>query len=76
MGPSFKANETLEIHAIPDVSSAARLRRQPRLLTKGKFNNAFPSTNPDGKILSFCRPDAVMPVYFFYQAYISPENMI
>ncbi|OEL34006.1 hypothetical protein BAE44_0004977 [Dichanthelium oligosanthes] len=48
MGPSFKANETLEIHAIPDVSSAARVRRQPRLLTKGKFNNAFPFTNPDG----------------------------
>jgi hypothetical protein len=51
MGPSFKANETLEIHAIPDVSSAARARRQPRLLTKGKFNNAFPFTNPDGKTL-------------------------
>ncbi|CAN6312998.1 unnamed protein product [Urochloa humidicola] len=48
MGPSFKANETLEIHAIPDVSNAARARRQPRLLTKGKFNNAFPFTNPDG----------------------------
>nr|XP_034571051.1 tol-Pal system protein TolB-like isoform X2 [Setaria viridis] len=48
MGPSFKANETLEIHAIPDVSNAARIRRQPRLLTKGKFNNAFPFTNPDG----------------------------
>ncbi|RCV45097.1 hypothetical protein SETIT_9G425700v2, partial [Setaria italica] len=48
MGPSFKANETLEIHAIPDVSNAARTRRQPRLLTKGKFNNAFPFTNPDG----------------------------
>jgi len=51
MGPSFKANETLEIHAIPDVSSAARARRQPRLLTKGKFNNAFPFTNPDGRTL-------------------------
>ncbi|WVZ49709.1 hypothetical protein U9M48_001041 [Paspalum notatum var. saurae] len=49
MGPSFKANETLEIHAIPDVSSAANGRRlEPRLLTKGKFNNAFPFTNPDG----------------------------
>jgi len=51
MGPSFKANEMLEIHAIPDVSSAARARREPRLLTKGKFNNAFPLTNPDGKTL-------------------------
>ncbi|XP_066380985.1 uncharacterized protein [Miscanthus floridulus] len=48
MGPSFKANETLEIHAIPDVSRAARARRQTRQLTKGRFNNAFPYTNPDG----------------------------
>ncbi|TVU47289.1 hypothetical protein EJB05_06884 [Eragrostis curvula] len=45
MGPSFKASATLEIHAIADVSSGAR---EPRLLTKGEFNSAFPSTNPDG----------------------------
>lgn len=45
MGPSLKANETSEIYAIPNVSSGAR---EKRLLTKGKFNNAFPSTDPDG----------------------------
>uniref|UniRef100_A0A453MXX3 Dipeptidylpeptidase IV N-terminal domain-containing protein n=1 Tax=Aegilops tauschii subsp. strangulata TaxID=200361 RepID=A0A453MXX3_AEGTS len=50
MGPSFKANETLEIYAIPHLSSGATERR---LLTKGKFNNAFPSTNPDGTKLVF-----------------------
>lgn len=50
MGPSFKPNETLEIYAIPHVSSGARERR---LLTKGKFNNAFPSTNPEGTKLVF-----------------------
>ncbi|KAM0875207.1 hypothetical protein ACQ4PT_036901 [Festuca glaucescens] len=50
MGPSFKPNETLEIYAIPHVSSGARERR---LLTKGKFNNAFPSTNPEGTKLIF-----------------------
>ncbi|VAI53755.1 unnamed protein product [Triticum turgidum subsp. durum] len=50
MGPSFKANEILEIYAIPHVSSGARERR---LLTKGKFNNAFPSTNSDGTKLVF-----------------------
>jgi hypothetical protein len=64
MGPSFKANETLEIHAIPDVSRTARARRQTRQLTKGKFNNAFPFTNPDGKIMSLLRSCHPAPVFF------------
>lgn len=46
MGPSFNAGRTLEICAIPNVSSG---RVQHRFqLTKGRFNNAFPSSNPDG----------------------------
>ncbi|KAG8649240.1 uncharacterized protein LOC110607614 [Manihot esculenta] len=49
MGPSFNAGKTLEICAIPNVSSGVRQRRK---LTK-KFNNAFPSTSPDGKKLVF-----------------------
>ncbi|KAF2307538.1 hypothetical protein GH714_029627 [Hevea brasiliensis] len=43
MGPSFNAGKTLEICAIPNVSSGQRQRRK---LTTG-FNNAFPSTSPD-----------------------------
>ncbi|XP_021663057.2 uncharacterized protein LOC110651893 [Hevea brasiliensis] len=49
MGPSFNAGKILEICAIPDVSSGVRQRRK---LTKG-FNNAFPSTSPDGTKLVF-----------------------
>ncbi|XP_015690582.1 uncharacterized protein LOC102704685 [Oryza brachyantha] len=45
MGPSFKASATLEIHSIHNVSTGDRKSRQ---LTFGGFNNAFPSTNPDG----------------------------
>ncbi|CAO2141396.1 unnamed protein product [Urochloa humidicola] len=45
MGPSFKADAVLEIHAIDNVSKG-RCRSRP--LTVGGFNNAFPSTNPDG----------------------------
>lgn len=62
MGPSFKANATLEIHAIHDVSSRApREQRETRQLTKGNFNNGFPFTNPDGKTtsLDFCCPTPV-----------------
>ncbi|XP_003574472.1 uncharacterized protein LOC100838501 [Brachypodium distachyon] len=44
-GPSFNAGKPLEIHAIPNVSSGDGHSRQ---LTKGKFNNAFPSSSPDG----------------------------
>lgn len=50
MGPSFDAGKPLEICAIPNVSSGARQRRQ---LTKGKFNNAFPSSSPDGNKFVF-----------------------
>ncbi|KAG8633261.1 protein TolB homolog [Manihot esculenta] len=49
VGPSFNAGEILDICAIPNVSSGARQRRK---LTNG-FNNAFPSTSPDGKKLVF-----------------------
>jgi hypothetical protein len=66
MGPSFKANETLEIYAIPDVSRGARARRHTRQLTKGKFNNAFPFTNPDGKIMSLLRSCRPCSSYFYY----------
>ncbi|KAF2307535.1 hypothetical protein GH714_029544 [Hevea brasiliensis] len=49
MGPSFNAGKRLDICAIPNVSSGQRQRRK---LTTG-FNNAFPSTSPDGKRLVF-----------------------
>jgi hypothetical protein len=50
MGPSFNAGKPLEICAIPGASSGARQRR---MLTKGKFNNAFPSSSPDGNRFVF-----------------------
>ncbi|GJN29951.1 hypothetical protein PR202_gb18219 [Eleusine coracana subsp. coracana] len=50
MGPSFNAGKPLEICAIPNVSGRARQRRQ---LTRGGFNNAFPSSSPDGTKLVF-----------------------
>ncbi|XP_020276088.1 uncharacterized protein LOC109850488 [Asparagus officinalis] len=50
MGPSFNARETVYICAIPNVSSCAMHRQQ---LTRGRFNDAFPSTNPDGTKLVF-----------------------
>ncbi|KAG0587213.1 hypothetical protein KC19_2G148700 [Ceratodon purpureus] len=50
LGPSFNAGKPLEIVAIPNVSAGKRQRRQ---LTKGKFNNAFPSSSPDGKRFVF-----------------------
>ncbi|KAL5555707.1 hypothetical protein UlMin_037943 [Ulmus minor] len=48
-GPSFNADQRLNICAIPNVSSGAQRRRD---LTKA-FNNAFPSTNPEGTKLVF-----------------------
>ncbi|CAL5389420.1 unnamed protein product [Camellia sinensis] len=48
-GPPFKSDKTVNICAILNVSSGAQRRVQ---LTKG-FNNAFPSTNPDGTKLVF-----------------------
>ncbi|KAF2320128.1 hypothetical protein GH714_024070 [Hevea brasiliensis] len=50
MGPSFNSSKTLDICAIPNVSSGARQRRK---LTRG-FNNAFPSTSPDGHVNHPC----------------------
>ncbi|XP_078165999.1 uncharacterized protein LOC144560637 [Carex rostrata] len=49
-GEPFKADEPMEICAIPNVSDALMQRRQ---LTKGNFNNAFPSTDSEGKRLVF-----------------------
>ncbi|KAK1404084.1 Tol-Pal system beta propeller repeat-containing protein [Heracleum sosnowskyi] len=49
MGPSFSAKEPLDICLLPNVS---RARQHEQLLTKG-FNNAFPSTNPEGTKLVF-----------------------
>ncbi|KAI3907110.1 hypothetical protein MKW92_005355 [Papaver armeniacum] len=46
IGPSFSADATVEIHAIRRVSAG---RRQLQPLTDDGFNNAFPSSSPDGK---------------------------
>ncbi|KAL5579156.1 hypothetical protein UlMin_011598 [Ulmus minor] len=51
MGPSFNAAKPLEICAIPNVCKEARQQREK--LTKGGYNNAFPSPNPDGTKLVF-----------------------
>ncbi|KAH7855932.1 hypothetical protein Vadar_030718 [Vaccinium darrowii] len=47
MGPSFHADQIVNIFAIHVVAGRVRARKQ---LTKG-FNNAFPSSNPDGNFL-------------------------
>lgn len=47
IGPAFSADQLLEIHRIPNAS---RGRQHAQCLTDG-FNNAFPSTNPEGTIL-------------------------
>ncbi|PON37170.1 Tricorn protease [Parasponia andersonii] len=51
MGPSFHADERLDICAIHNVCSTD-VKPDPRYLTKAD-NNAFPSTNPDGTKLVF-----------------------
>ncbi|KAG0603104.1 hypothetical protein M758_10G067000 [Ceratodon purpureus] len=50
MGPSFNAGQPLEIHAIPNASVGSG---RSDILTKGDFNNAFPSSSPDGKRFVF-----------------------
>ncbi|GJN06789.1 hypothetical protein PR202_ga24550 [Eleusine coracana subsp. coracana] len=50
VGPSFNAGMQLNICAIFNVSRGSQTRHQ---LTKGCFNNAFPSTNPEGTRLVF-----------------------
>lgn len=50
MGPSFHANDPVEIFAIFDVSTSPQQAIQ---LTSGEHNNAFPSTNPEGTRLVF-----------------------
>ena len=49
VGPSFNAKQKLDICAIKNVSSG----RQQRQTLTSKANNAFPSTNPDGKSYLF-----------------------
>ncbi|MCL7037818.1 hypothetical protein MKW94_010220 [Papaver nudicaule] len=46
IGPSFSPGATVDIYAIRDVSRGGR-QLQP--LTDGGFNNAFPSSSPDGE---------------------------
>jgi len=48
MGPSFHANDPVELFAIFDVSSNPQQAIQ---LTSGEYNNAFPSTDPEGNLL-------------------------
>ncbi|KAF0890040.1 hypothetical protein E2562_035839 [Oryza meyeriana var. granulata] len=48
MGPSFSAKDPLEIHAFFDVSQRTVRKHRHRQLTDGSFNNAFPSSSPDG----------------------------
>lgn len=47
MGPSFAADQPLDLALIPNALEG---RQHVQQLTDG-FNNAFPSTNPEGKIL-------------------------
>jgi hypothetical protein len=52
VGPSFSADETLEIYAIFDVSGT-RGRPNKKRLMDGGFNNSFPSSNPEGAKIVF-----------------------
>ncbi|GJN04352.1 hypothetical protein PR202_ga21895 [Eleusine coracana subsp. coracana] len=52
VGPSFNADSLLEIYAIFNVS-ATDGRSQTKRLTDGGFNNAFPSSNPEGTKIVF-----------------------
>jgi hypothetical protein len=49
-GASFNARSPLEIYSIRNVSSRPG---KSRPLTKGNFNNAFPSSSPDGNKFVF-----------------------
>ena len=46
-GPSFSSDKRLDIYAIPNVSNATQCRRDLKKI----FNNAFPSTNLEGKYM-------------------------
>jgi dipeptidyl aminopeptidase/acylaminoacyl peptidase len=48
IGPSFSAAKPLEIYAISNVSGRSHSGRRVERLTDGHFNNAFPSSNPEG----------------------------
>ncbi|KAI3975111.1 hypothetical protein MKX01_031091 [Papaver californicum] len=50
IGPSLSPDATVDIYAIRNVSGG---RRQLQQLTDGGFNNAFPSSSPDGKRLVY-----------------------
>ncbi|XBI43653.1 hypothetical protein VPH35_108399 [Triticum aestivum] len=51
VGPSFNAQKPLEIYSIRNASSNAR--QNVKRLTHGGFNNAFPSSSPDGNKFVF-----------------------
>lgn len=52
VGPSFSADSPLEIYAIFNVSGSSG-RPETKRLTDGGFNNAFPSSNPEGTKIVF-----------------------
>ncbi|KAK3132199.1 hypothetical protein QOZ80_6AG0517360 [Eleusine coracana subsp. coracana] len=52
VGSSFNSCSTLEIYAIFHASGTGGQQRKQRL-TDGGFNNAFPSSNPDGTKIVF-----------------------
>ncbi|GJN04331.1 hypothetical protein PR202_ga21873 [Eleusine coracana subsp. coracana] len=52
VGPPFSVNSQLEIYAIFNVSGSQG-RPQTKRLTDGGFNNAFPSSDPDGNKIVF-----------------------
>ncbi|KAI3911231.1 hypothetical protein MKW92_029604 [Papaver armeniacum] len=50
IGPSFSPDATVDIYAVRNVSGG---RRQLQPLTDGGFNNAYPSSSPDGTRLVY-----------------------
>ncbi|KAK3119048.1 hypothetical protein QOZ80_9BG0712830 [Eleusine coracana subsp. coracana] len=50
VGPPFKISSAVEIYAISNASGS---HPETKRLTDGGFNNAFPSSNPDGTKLVF-----------------------
>ncbi|KQJ92897.1 hypothetical protein BRADI_3g01460v3 [Brachypodium distachyon] len=52
VGPSLESHRPLEIYSITNISSSDG-GQEVRQLTCGKFNNAFPSSSPDGGKLVF-----------------------
>ncbi|TVU00608.1 hypothetical protein EJB05_53943, partial [Eragrostis curvula] len=53
VGPPFSASSPMEIYAIFNVSGSSGGRPEVRRLTDGGYNNAFPSSNPEGTKIVF-----------------------